>query len=135
MIADRIDRRDSQAITNRTVRRATAALHHDVVFPAKINDVPDDQKITGESQSLDEAQFLLELLLHRGADRRVTLLCAKECDRAQERIHVVPVGNRKGWEFVTDVLQGKFEAFRQAPRVFDRVQAIGKESAHFSVAL
>ena len=70
MVADRIDRRDSEAITNRAVRRAAAALHHDVVFPAEINDVPDDQKITGESEPLDQAQFLLDLPLHRRADGR-----------------------------------------------------------------
>src|ERR1043166_4251906 len=54
IIADRIHRRDSQAITNRAVRRAPPALHHDVVFPAEINDVPYDQKITGEPEPLDQ---------------------------------------------------------------------------------
>ena len=48
MIAHRIDRRDAEAITNRAVRRAAAALHHDVVFAAEIDDVPNDQKISGK---------------------------------------------------------------------------------------
>ena len=50
MIAHRIDRRDAETITNRAVRRAAAALHHHVVFAAEIDDVPDDQKIAGESE-------------------------------------------------------------------------------------
>ena len=50
MIAQRIDRRDAEAKTNRAVRRAAAALHHDIVFAAEINDVPDDQKIAGEPE-------------------------------------------------------------------------------------
>ena len=62
-LLDRIDRRDAEAITNRAVRRAAAALHHDVVFAAEIDDVPDDQKIAGEPEPLDEAQFLFELVV------------------------------------------------------------------------
>ena len=135
LIADRIHRRDAEAKTNRAVRRAAAALHHDVVFAAEIDDVPDDQKITGEPEPLDQGQLLFELPLHGRADRRVTLLRAKECDRAQERIHVVPVRNRKCREFVTDIFEGKFEALGQTRRVFDRLRAIAKERAHFGVAL
>ncbi len=63
MVAHRIDRRDPEAKTNRAVRRAPAALHHDVVFAAEIDDVPDDQKITGEPELLDERQLFLELRL------------------------------------------------------------------------
>ena len=69
IIADRIDRRDPEAITNGAVRGAAAALHHHIVFAAEINDVPDDQKITGKPELLNETQFLLEFLFHRGADR------------------------------------------------------------------
>src|SRR5437588_13065008 len=42
IVADRIDRRDAEAITNRTVRRAAAALNHDVVLATEIDDVPND---------------------------------------------------------------------------------------------
>ena len=135
IVADRIDRRDAEAITNGAIRRAAAALDHDVVFPAKIDDVPDDQKITGESEPPDEAQFFFQFSFHRGADGGVTLLRAEEGDGAQERIHVVPVGNGEGREFVADIFEGKFQAIREALGVFDRVQAIGEERAHLRVAL
>src|SRR6266436_5460016 len=45
IVAYRIDRRDSETITNRAVRRAAAALDHDVVLAAKIHDVPHNQEI------------------------------------------------------------------------------------------
>ena len=61
MIADRIDRRDAEAITNRAVRRAAASLHHDVVLPAEIDDVPDDQKITGKPELLNQGQLFFQL--------------------------------------------------------------------------
>ena len=53
MIAHRIDWRDPEAITNSTVRSAAATLHHDVVFAAEIDDVPDNQKISRETQFRD----------------------------------------------------------------------------------
>ncbi len=53
MIAHRIHRRDPETKTNRAVRRAPATLHHDIVFPAEIHDVPNDQEIAGEPELLD----------------------------------------------------------------------------------
>src|SRR6266571_9280738 len=40
--ADRIDRRDPEAITDRAVRGAAAALDHDVMLTAEIDDVPNN---------------------------------------------------------------------------------------------
>ncbi len=137
MVAHRIDRRDSQAITDRAVRRAAAALHHDVVFPAEINDVPDDQKIAGEPEPLDQAQLLLELPLHGRADGRVTLLRAKERDRAQKRIHVVPIGNRKRREIRSRYFPGKIRGaqrgapcFRSRPGDRERGRAFRRRSSN-----
>ena len=108
MIAHRIDRRDAEAKADGAVRRAAAALHHDVVLAAEIDDVPDDQEIAGEPELRDQGQLLLQLPLHRGADRGVALLRAEERDRAQERIHVVPVRHRKCGKLVADVFERKF---------------------------
>src|SRR5205823_6051926 len=90
--AHRIDRCDPKAITNGAVGGAAAALHHDVVLATEIHDVPDNQKIAGEAELGDERKFFFQLLFHCAANRRITLLCAKPCNRAQERINVVP-----GW--------------------------------------
>src|ERR1700693_444899 len=42
IVTDRIDRCNSEAITNCAVRRAAAALDHDVVLAAEIHNVPDN---------------------------------------------------------------------------------------------
>ena len=58
---ERIDRGNAEAKTDRAVGRAAAALHHDVVLAAEIDDVPNDQKITGEPELFDQREFLLDL--------------------------------------------------------------------------
>src|SRR5882762_4873963 len=63
IIAHRIDRRDAEAITNRAIGGAATALHHDVVFATKIDDVPDNQKITVKPELRDKDKFFLELAL------------------------------------------------------------------------
>src|SRR5215475_11718548 len=100
MIFHRIDRRDSQAITNRTVRGAAPALDHDVVFATKIDDVPNNQKIAGKTEFRDERQFLFKLTFHFRANRSVTLLRTEPDDGAQERVHGVTSGHRILWKFV-----------------------------------
>src|SRR4051794_21550626 len=94
IVADRIDRRDAETITDSAIRRAAPALDHDVVFAAEINDVPHDQEIAGEPEPGDEAEFFFEFAFHGGADGAVTLLRAEKSDGAEERIHVVTVGDR-----------------------------------------
>src|SRR5437764_214505 len=121
IIADRIDRGDAEAITNRAVRRAAAALDHDVVFAAEIDDVPDDQKIAGKSEPLDETEFFFQLSFHGGADGSVTLLRAEKGDGAQERIHVVAVGNGERRELVTDVVKAEFKALGESGGIFNRI--------------
>src|SRR4029453_13965171 len=89
MIAHRIDRRDAEAITNCAVSWAAASFHHVFCFAAKIDDVPDDQKISWEPELANEGKFFLKLSFHPGADRSITLLRAEPDDRAQKRIHRV----------------------------------------------
>ena len=135
MIADRIDRGDPETITNRAVRRAAAALDHDVVFAAEIDDVPDDQKISGEPELGDQRQFFFELSFYRRADRRVTLLRAEPNNRAQKRIHALTGRNRIRWKFVADIFERKREPLGQPHRVFDRFGQIREHFSHFAIAL
>src|SRR4029453_17817529 len=94
MITNRIDRSNAEAITNGGVGCAAASLHHDVVFAAKIDDVPDDQKISWEPELANERKFFLELPFHPRADRGVTLLRPEPDDRPQKQIHRV---TRRHW--------------------------------------
>ena len=84
MIFHWIDRCNPQAITNRAIRGAASTLDHDVVFPTEINDVPDDQKITGEAELYDKRQFLFELTFYFRANRSVTLLRSEPDNGAQK---------------------------------------------------
>src|SRR4029077_7102869 len=84
MTADRVDRSNPQTITDRAVGRAAPALHHDVVLAAKIDDVPNNQKIPGESELLNKREFFLELTFDRNTDRGIALLCPEPGDGAQK---------------------------------------------------
>src|SRR5262249_44500344 len=84
MIFHRVDRRDSEAITNGAVGGAAAALDHDVVFTTKIDDVPNDQEIAGETELANQRQLFLNLAVHFRADRGVTLLRTEPDDSAQK---------------------------------------------------
>ncbi len=128
-----IDRRDAETITNGTVGGAAAALHHDVVLAAEINNVPDNQKISGKTEFLNQVQFFFELTLDRAADRRVTLLRAKPGDRAQKRIHRVALRHGKIRKFIAKIFQRKGESFGQARGVFNRFRQIAKEFTHFAI--
>src|SRR5205807_9134757 len=77
IVADRIDRRDPEAITNYAVRRAPSALDHDVVLATEFNDVPNDQEIAGEPELDDECKLFFDLPTHFCAHRGVTLLRAE----------------------------------------------------------
>src|SRR6266513_2776152 len=89
MIFHRINRRDSETITNCAVRGAPPALDHDVVFATEIDDVPDNQEISGETEVRDQGKFFFKLSLHLRTNRSVTLLRTEPDDGAQKRIHRV----------------------------------------------
>src|SRR6478609_7178581 len=84
MTFHRVDRRDSEAITNGAIGGAAPALNHDVVFTAEIDDVPNDQKIAGETELAYQRKLFFDLTLNFGADRSVTLLRTEPDDGAQK---------------------------------------------------
>src|SRR5689334_18452117 len=51
--ADRIDRRDAEAVADGAIGRGAAPLHEDRLLTAKIHDVPDDEEIPREVELLD----------------------------------------------------------------------------------
>src|SRR6476646_9852934 len=73
MIFHRINRRDPEAITNGAIGGAAAALDHDVVFTAEIDDVPNNQEITGETKLAYQCEFFFDLTLHFRTNRGITL--------------------------------------------------------------
>ena len=58
---DRIDRGDPEAVADGAVGGRAAPLHEDVLLPAEIDDVPDDEEVAGEIELLDEIQLARDL--------------------------------------------------------------------------
>src|SRR6478736_5323236 len=135
MIRDRIDRSYTEAETNGAVCGAPPALDHDVIFPAEIDDVPDDQEITGKTELADETKLELELLLDFFRDRFVGLLGAKEDDGAKEGIHRVTIRHRIIGKMVADVLKRKLEPLGKTQSVREGFGSIAKEPLHLGRAL
>ena len=131
VVAYRIDRGNPETKTDRAVRRAAAALHHDIIFAAEIDDVPDDQKITGEAELLDERQLFVQFRRHGRADRGVALLRAEERDRAEKRIHRVSVRHRVIGKIVAEIFEGELNALRESHRIGDGVRSIAEKRFHF----
>src|SRR5439155_5987493 len=80
--ADRIDRGDPEAVADGAVRRAAAPLHEDVVLPAEIHDVPDDEEVAGEIELLDEVELARDLRLCAIVKRLIPLARADVGDPA-----------------------------------------------------
>ena len=79
-----IDRRDAEAVAHGAVGRAAAALHEDVVLPAVIDDVPDDEEVAGEIELLDEIEFARDLRAGALVIRPVSLARADVGDLSEE---------------------------------------------------
>src|SRR5215468_6338802 len=105
MIVHRINRCNTQAITDGTIGGAAAALDHDIVFTTEIDDVPDNQKISGETQFGYEREFFLDLTFYFCTDSGVTLLRTEPDDCAQKRIHRVTCRHWIFGKLISQILQ------------------------------
>ena len=90
--ADRIDGGDAEAVAHGAVGRRAAALHEDVLLPAEIDDVPDDQEVAGEIELLDQIELARHLragaIVKRadsGCARRPRRSCAGTTSRSRRR--------------------------------------------------
>ena len=89
---DRIDRGDAEAVADGAVGGRAASLDEDVVLPAEIDDVPDDEEIAGELELLDQIELARDLRARAVVVRPVALARADLGDLAQERRLVSPGG-------------------------------------------
>ena len=81
----RIDGGDAEAVADGAVGRRAAALHEDVLLPAEVDDVPDDQEVAGEIELLDEIELARHLRAGLVVIRPVAIARADLGDLAQER--------------------------------------------------
>ncbi len=92
--ADRIDGGDAEAVAHGAVGRRAAALHEDVLLPAEIDDVPDDQEVAGELELLDQIELARHLRAGAIVKRTIAVARADLGDLAQERDLGLAVGDR-----------------------------------------
>jgi hypothetical protein len=59
--ADGIDRGDAEHIADRAVRRRAAALNEDSFAPAELDDLPDDEEVSGETELRDDGELVIKL--------------------------------------------------------------------------
>ena len=85
--ADRIDGGDPEAVAHGAVGGRAAPLDEDVLLPAEIDDVPDDQEVAGEIELLDEIELARDLGARAIVIRPVAFAGARLRDLAQERRH------------------------------------------------
>ena len=127
---DRIDRRDAQAVADRAVGGRAAPLHEDVVLPAVIDDVPDDEEVAGEIELLDQIELARDLRAGAVVIRPVAIARAGLGDVAEER-HLGFAGrHRIRRKAVAEIRHRVFEPLGQRQRSGQRVGAIGKQLRH-----
>ncbi len=127
--ADRIDRRDAEAVADGAVGRRAAPLHEDVVLAAEVDDVPDDQEIAGQLQLLDEIEFARDLRAGLVVIRTVAIARADIGDAPQERRLRLAGRHRIFREAVPEVGHRELQPLRQVERVGQRMRMIGEERA------
>src|SRR4029079_18456768 len=59
--ADRIDGGDAERIADGAVGGRPAALPQNLLPPAEVDEIPDDQKVAGEIELLDQIELALDL--------------------------------------------------------------------------
>jgi hypothetical protein len=65
----RVDRGDGEGVADGAVRGRAAPLDEDVLPPAELDDVVDDEEVAGEVELLDEVELALELVLRLRRER------------------------------------------------------------------
>src|SRR5207247_10097841 len=71
--ADRVDRRDAERVADRAVGGRAAPLAEDASLAAEADDVPHDQEVAGEVETLDHAELVRELSLDGRRDGSVPI--------------------------------------------------------------
>ena len=124
--AHRIDRRDPEAVADRAVGRRPAPLHEDVVLPAEIDDVPDDEEVAGELELLDEIELARDLRAGAIVVRPVALARAGVGDVAQERALRLAGRHRIVREAVAEIRHRVLQAIGKLACARDRAWVIAK---------
>ena len=124
-----IHRGNPQAVTDRTIRRTATTLDHHSAFSTEIDDVPNDQKVTGESKFFDDAQFMVQLFANLRRNTAIAIARTEEGYLAQKRIHAFSHRYFVAGKFIAEILQRKIELVRQAAGVQESFRIIPKKGS------
>ena len=128
---DRIDGGDAEAVAHGAVGGRPAALRQDLVLAAEVHDVPDDQKIAGEIERLDEIELARDLVARPGRDRPVAIARADLRHLAEKRRLGFAVRHGIGGKAVTEIGHRELKPIGQ----FRRSRAIASGRSANSAAM
>ncbi len=116
--SDRIDGRNAERVTDRAIRRRTAALAKHAHLICRAHDVPHDQKVAGQIHLCDHAEFVFQLPLDvRGERRTVPLGRTAIHQFAQVALPRIPFGHGEKRELSGQTIQTKRATFRDNERI------------------
>src|SRR5205085_10608177 len=113
---DRIDRGNPEAVADGTVRRGPSPLYEDVLLPAEIDDVPDDQEVAREIELRDQVELARDLSSRLVAIWPEALMRTDLRDVAEERHLRLSVRHRIFREAIAKVGHRVFEPLRKRRR-------------------
>ena len=126
----RIDGGNPEAVADGAVGRRPAALHQDVVLPAEIDDVPDDEEVAGELQLLDQVQLARDLRARAVVVRPVALARADVGDLPQERDLRFAGRHRVIGKAIAEIGHRVVQAIGQLARARGRAGLIAEHRRH-----
>jgi hypothetical protein len=108
-VAHRVDRGDAQGVADRAVGGRAAALAHDSVAAAELDQLPHHQEVAGEAELLDDAQLMLQHAVGVLGGWPARAVAARRADVGElpQVGHLIAVPGRdgKGWQPGGDQLQ------------------------------
>ena len=128
--SDRVHGGDPEAVADGAVGGGPASLHEDVLLPAEVHDVPDDQEVAGEIEFLDEVQLALDLAARAVVVGAIALACPRLRDLPQERRHRFPRRHGVLGKAVAEIRHRVFDAVREVARAGQRVRQIREQPRH-----
>ena len=126
----RVDRRDAEAVADRAVGGGPPALDQDVLAPAEVHEVPDDEEVAGQVQLSDESELALDLAPCLLVVGPVALSGPRLGGLAEEGELRLPLRHGVVGEAVAEVLERERCPLRERLGVPQEVGPVGEESGH-----
>ncbi len=134
-----IDGGNFQRITDRGIRRRSAALHKKTMRLAVADDVPHDEEVSGKAELGNQRQLMLylrtclvkQVLL---VVRAITLAHAFFHTPGQKAVHGLALGQRDTWEIRSQDCRARTPAVAHNACIGDGLGKITKEPCHLACA-